>query len=151
MDIVVRATVVFWLLWVVLRATGKRELAELTPFELILIIVMGDLVQQGVNGDDQSLTGAALAVTTMMLWTLLLSYAVFKLPLARRAFQSLPTVLVRNGEVDRRALRMQRMTVDELLDEARQAGIADVGEVSVAILEADGKVSFLRAPSEEGP
>lgn len=151
MDIVVRATVVFWLLWVVLRATGKRELAELTPFELILIIVMGDLVQQGVNGDDQSLTGAALAVTTMMLWTLLLSYAVFKLPLARRAFQSLPTVLVRNGEVDRRALRMQRMTVDELLDEARQAGIADVGEVSVAILESDGKVSFLRAPSEEGP
>lgn len=145
MDIVVRASVVFWLLWIVLRATGKRELAELTPFELILMMVMGDLVQQGVNGDDQSLTGSILAVTTMMLWTLALSYAVFRLPFARRLLQSPPTVLVRDGVVDRRALRVQRMTMEELLDEARLAGFSDVGDVAAAILESDGKVSFLRA------
>lgn len=147
MDLVVRATVVFWLLWLLLRAAGKRELAEMTPFELILLMVVGDLVQQGVNGDDQSTTGAALSITTIMLWTVGVSYAAFRWPRLRNRLESAPTVLVRDGAVDERALKVQRVALDDLYDEARLAGVSDISEVAYGVLESDGKISFLRRVS----
>lgn len=144
MEIVIRATVVFWFLWAVLRAAGKRELAEMTPFELILLMVIGDLIQQGVTEEDMSITGALLAVSTMLLWALAFSFAAFRFPRIRPHLESTPTVVVRHGVVDERALRVQRMTIDDVYDEARLAGIRRLGEIEFAILEADGKMSFLR-------
>lgn len=150
MDVVIRATVIFWVLWFLLRATGKRELAEMTPFELILLMVSGDLIQQGVNGEDQSAVGAALAVATMMLWAVLFSYAAYRSRRLRRGLESHATVLVRYGVVDQRALSVQRMTYDELLDEARLAGVADLREVAFAVLECDGRMSFVRGTADRG-
>ena len=144
MEIVVRATIVFWLLWVLLRASGKRELAEMTPFELIVLIVIGDLVQQGVTEEDTSLAGAALAVTTVVLWALVLSYAAFRSSRMRPVLESRPTILVADGVIDMEMLTVERLTVDELLDEARNSGIARIADVKWAILESDGKVSFVR-------
>ena len=148
MDVVIRATVIFWLLWFLLRATGKRELSEMTPFELIVLMVSGDLIQQGVNGEDQSSVGAALAVATMMLWAVGFSYASYRSKLLRRGLESQATVLVRDGVVDERALRVQRMTVGELLEEARLAGVADLSDVAFAVLESDGRMSFVRRPPD---
>lgn len=147
MDVVIRASVIFWLLWLLLRALGKRELAEMTPFELIVLMVSGDLIQQGVNGEDQSTTGAALAVATMMLWAVLFSYVAFRSKLMRRGLEARATVLVRDGVIDRRALAVQRMSVEELLVEARQAGVADLAEIAFAVLESDGRMSFVRGSS----
>jgi uncharacterized membrane protein YcaP (DUF421 family) len=149
-EVVIRATVVFWLLWALLRAAGKRELAEMTPFELILLMVFGDLIQQGVTEEDMSITGAALAVTTMMLWALAFSYGSYRVPFLRRRLEASPSIVVRHGVVDRAALAIQRLHLDDLLDEARLAGIADIAEVEYAVLEADGKMSFLRRRSEPG-
>lgn len=151
MELVVRASVVFWLLWWLLRASGKRELAEMTPFELILLMVMGDLIQQGVTQEDMSVTGAALAVSTMMLWTIALSYATFRWPRAGRVLESTPTIVVRDGAIDHRMLRIHRLRRDDLFDEARNAGIADLTDVRFAILEADGKLSFIRHRQPESP
>lgn len=150
MEVVIRATIVFWLLWALLRAAGKRELAEMTPFELILLMVFGDLIQQGVTEEDMSITGAALAVTTMMLWTLAFSYGSYRVPFLRRRLEASPSIIVRHGVVDREALAVQRLHVDDLLDEARLAGIADIAEVEFAVLESDGKMSFLRRRPESG-
>lgn len=144
MEIVVRASVVFWLLWVLLRAAGKRELAELTPFELIVLMVMGDLIQQGVTEEDMSVTGAALAVCTMMLWALGLSYATFRSHRLRSALRSAPVVLIRDGAVDHEMLAVERIALDELLDELRLAGIRRVADVDLGVLESDGKMSFLQ-------
>ena len=144
MEIVIRATVIFWLLWVVLRAAGKRELAQLTPFELIILVVMGDLIQQGVTEEDMSLTGAALSVVTITLWVLLLSFLSFKNRTAARYLDSLPAVLVKDGEVDTEMLRIQRLSIDDLLDEARLQGIERIASVKYAVLEADGKIAFVR-------
>lgn len=151
MELVVRASVVFWMLWLLLRASGKRELAEMTPFELILLMVMGDLIQQGVTQEDMSVTGAALAVSTMMLWTIALSYATFRWPRAGRVLESTPAIVVRHGVIDHRMLRLHRLRHDDVLDEARNAGIADLFEVRFAILEADGKLSFIRNGLPETP
>lgn len=144
MDVVIRASIVFWLLWLLLRALGKRELAEMTPFELIVLMVSGDLIQQGVNGEDQSTTGAALAVSTMMLWAVLFSYAAYRSRWLRRGLESRATVLVRDGAIDRRALAVQRMSVEDLLIEARQAGVSDLSEVAFAVLESNGRMSFVK-------
>ena len=93
METIVRATITFWLLWFLLRAAGKRELAEMTPFELILLMVMGDLIQQAVTQEDMSVTGAAMAVSTMMLWALALSYVSFKSHRAAAVLESVPASL----------------------------------------------------------
>jgi uncharacterized membrane protein YcaP (DUF421 family) len=148
MEIVVRASVIFWLLWFLLRASGKRELAEITPFELIVLMVMGDLIQQGVTQEDMSVTGAALSVTTIMLWTLLLSYLNFRNRALSRVLDSRPAVLVSHGQVDNEMLRIHRLSTDDLLDEARNAGIARIAEIEYAVLDADGKVSFIKVSGE---
>lgn len=148
MEIVIRATIVFWLLWLVLRASGKRELAQLTPFELIVLMVLGDITQQAVTEEDQSITGSALAVSTMVLWAVAISYLAFRSQLLSKLFESSPTVLIRRGVVDGRALRIQRMTHDELFSEARMAGIGDITDVDLAVLESDGRISFVRRPGK---
>ena len=144
MEIIVRASVIFWLLWFVLRASGKRELAEMTPFELIVLMVMGDIIQQGVTQEDMSVTGAALSVSTIILWTLLLSYLNFRSRTLSRVLDSRPAVLVSHGEIDVEMLRIHRLSIDDLLDEGRNAGIARIGDIDYAVLDADGKISFVR-------
>jgi len=150
MDVVVRATVVFWLLWFLLRAAGKRELAEMTPFELILLMVMGDLIQQGVTQEDMSVTGAALSVSTMVLWSLALSYLAFRSRRAAGVLESRPAIVVRDGSIDDAMLRIQRLTTDELLEAARTKGVASIDQVRWAILEADGSLSFIQRDSSAG-
>ncbi len=145
MELIVRASVIYWLLWFLLRVAGKRELAEMTPFELIVLMVMGDLIQQGVTQEDMSLTGAALGVTTIMVWTLILSYLNFRSRTLSEILDSGPAILASHGTLDIEMLTINRLSVDDLLDEARNNGIHRVGDIEYAILEADGKISFLRA------
>ena len=100
MELIVRASVIYWLLWFLLRVAGKRELAEMTPFELIVLMVMGDLIQQGVTQEDMSLTGAALGVTTIMVWTLILSYLNFRSRTLSEILDSGPAILASHGTLD---------------------------------------------------
>ena len=143
MEIVVRATVIFWVLWILLRATGKRELAEITPFELITLLVLGDIVQQGVTGEDMSVTGAGLAAGTIVLWTLVLSYGSFRSSRIRGVLESPPSIIVRDGRIVPEMLRIQRLVVGDVLEAARSQGIADLATVRFGVLEPDGKFSFL--------
>lgn len=143
MEIVVRATVIFFFMWGLMRALGKRELTQMTAFELALLIVIGDLVQQGVTQEDMSLTGAMLAVGTIALWVLLFSYVGFRWSRTRSVLEGLPVVIIRDGRVQREALRIERLTLAEVTDAARQSGIEDLADVRVGIVEPDGKFSFL--------
>jgi len=146
-EIVIRATVVFLFLWAILRALGKRELAEMSAFELVLLIVMGDLVQQGITEEDMSVFGSVLAVGTLAIWVLVLSYLSFRSKQARGLIEGAPTVVVRDGHVFEEELAIERIPVEDLRGAARLSGIADLGHVKVALLEPDGRFSFIR---EEG-
>lgn len=144
MELILRATAVFFFLWIVMRAMGKRELVEMTSFELVLVIVMGDAVQQGITQEDYSVTGAILAVGTIALWVLATSYMSFRWKRSRPVIDGLPTVLVQNGEVLQEALKIERMSEDELLAAAREKGLSNLNEIRFAILEGDGKFSFIK-------
>ena len=144
MEIIVRATLVYLFLWVVARGVGKRELAELSAFELILLVTMGDLIQQGVTQEDQSVTGAFLAVGTLSLWILVFSYLSFRFRGLRRGLEGTPSLVVRDGRALEEVLRLERVTLDELKEEARNQGIADLDDVEFGVLEPDGRFSFLR-------
>lgn len=149
MEIAVRATAVFFFLWALSRALGKRELSQMSAFELVLLITVGDLVQQGVTQEDFSVTGAFLATGTIAFWVLLFSVVSFKFPATRRAIEGEPVLIMRRGEPLAEAMRTERLTLDELLEEARQQGISDLAEVEAAVLEPDGKFSFLTADGQQ--
>lgn len=151
MEIVVRASIIFLFLWVVTRALGKRELAQLSPFELVLLVVMGDLVQQGVTQNDHSITGAILAVGTMTLWILAFSYLSYRFRRAAEVLDGVPSVVVVDGAPVTEALRIQRITEADLHEAARDKGIADLSRVRIAILEPDGNFSFITNDETEAP
>jgi uncharacterized membrane protein YcaP (DUF421 family) len=148
MDIVIRAAVIFLFIFVLTRIVGRRELSSLEPFDLIMLVVIGDLVQQGVTQSDNSVTGALLAVSTIALLTVGLSYASFKSKRLRPVLSGEPIVLVENGETVERNLRRQRLTVEEVEAEARLAEIGSLTEVRWGILETDGRISFVKKEDE---
>jgi uncharacterized membrane protein YcaP (DUF421 family) len=151
MQIIVRALVLFLFVWFVTRAMGRKELAELSSFELILLIAVGDLIQQGVTGDDRSVVGAMLAVTTFALLTVCLSFLQFRSRRMRPRIESPPVVVVLHGEPQTTALSIERLTLDDVRDAARQQGIADLAQVRFGVLEADGKFSFVREDDARQP
>ena len=144
MDIVLRATVMFFILFLLIRLLGKRELGQMTPFEFVVLVVLGDLSQQGVTHNDFSLTGATLAISTFAFWALLLSWTTYLFPRAKDLLEGTPRVVVRNGEIVNENLRRDRLTRDEILSEMRLAGIGRMSDVAWAILEPQGKMSFIR-------
>jgi uncharacterized membrane protein YcaP (DUF421 family) len=143
MDLVIRAVIVFFVVFFITRIVGRRELSTMEPFDLILLIVTGDLVQQGVTQSDYSLTGATTVIATIALLTVALSYASFRLPRLRPLLDGEPIVLAQDGETIDRNMRRERITIDELLAEARLAQISSLSEVRFAVLERNGAISFI--------
>ncbi len=151
MDIVLRATAMFALLYVLIRLLGKRELGQMTPFELVLLVVMGDLIQQGVTHNDFSLTGGMLAIGTFAFWALTLSWATYHFPKLKNVLEGEPRVIVKYGKIIEANLRRDRLTRDEILSEMRLAGIGRLADVQWAILEPQGKISFISRDSAPTP
>jgi uncharacterized membrane protein YcaP (DUF421 family) len=143
MDIVIRAFFAFVFIAVVTRVIGRRELSSLEPFDLILLIVMGDLIQQGVTQSDYSFTGLLLAVGTFTLLTATVSYLVFRFRRLRPFLEAEPLVLVEDGRIVERNLRRERMTPAEVAAEARLQQISSLADVRWAVLESNGKISFI--------
>lgn len=143
MEIIIRATVLYFFLWMLTRGLGKRELAEMTAFELLLLMVVGDLIQQGVTQEDMSVTGAILAVGTIGVWILTFSYLGFRFRPARKLIEGVPIVVVKDGRPVEPALRLERVVLEEVLESARNQGISDLRDIELAILEPSGQFSFL--------
>jgi uncharacterized membrane protein YcaP (DUF421 family) len=143
MDIVIRAVVMFLFVWLVTRAVGRRELSTLEPFDLILLIVIGDLIQQGVTQNDFSVTGAMLAVGTVGAMTVLFSWLAFRFPRVQPVLEGDPVILVERGKTIERNLRMNRITREELASQARLQQIAHLGDIDWAVLETSGNISFI--------
>ena len=150
MDIVIRAALIFAFVFLLTRMLGRRELNSLEPFDLILLVVTGDLVQQGVTQNDQSITGALLAISTIGVLTVALSYASFRFKRIRPILNGEPIVLGEDGKVIEPNLRRQRLTREEIGAEARLEGISSIGEVRWAILETNGRISFVTKSGGDG-
>src|SRR3954454_4766370 len=114
MDVVIRAAVIYVFVWLVLRGLGKRELGEITAFELVLLFIIGDLVQQSITQNDTSVTAAVLAISTITMLILAQSFATYRWKRVRPALEGSPVVLVYEGTIMRDALRQQRMTDEDV-------------------------------------
>jgi uncharacterized membrane protein YcaP (DUF421 family) len=143
MDIVIRSILAFAFLFLLLRVIGRRELSTLEPLDLILLIVIGDLIQQGVTQNDLSFTGIFLAVGTFAVLVVAVSFLGARVRVLRRVLGADPLIIVQDGKVIEKALRRERMTPEEVAAEARQNQIASLDDVQWAVLEGNGRISFI--------
>jgi uncharacterized membrane protein YcaP (DUF421 family) len=143
MDLVFRAIFGFLFVFFLTRVLGRRELSSMEPFDLILLVMIGDLVQQGITQNDFSVTGMVLVGGTVGLMTVLVAYADFKLPWIRPAVAGEPLIVVQDGQPIERNLARNRMTVEEVAGEARQQQVASLDDVAWAILEPNGRISII--------
>ncbi|MFL5952706.1 MAG: DUF421 domain-containing protein [Gaiellaceae bacterium] len=144
MDIVVRAIAAYVFIIFVLRIIGRRELSDLGPADVVLLVVMGDLVQNGVTQADDSVTGVFLAISTFALLTIAMSFVSFKSRRARRVIEGEPLILVQDGKPFDDNLRNERLDLDDIREEMRGQGIESLDSVKWCILESSGRMSFIK-------
>jgi uncharacterized membrane protein YcaP (DUF421 family) len=143
MDLVIRAVVVFFFIFLVTRVVGRRQLSELEPFDLILLVVLGDLVQQGITQSDESVTGTLIVISTIALLSVAVSWAAFRFKSLRVLTEGEPIVLVHDGQPIPRNMRRERITLADIQEEARQSQIASIADIQWAILENNGQISCI--------
>jgi uncharacterized membrane protein YcaP (DUF421 family) len=144
MDLVARAVIIYALVFVFTRALGRRELSSLQPFDLILLVVIGDLVQAGVTQNDLSVTGDFIVISTIGILQVATSYLSYRFRRIRPVLQGEPIVLVEGGQLIKRNMDRERLTLDDLAEQARLNDIASVDDTRWAILETNGQISFIK-------
>jgi uncharacterized membrane protein YcaP (DUF421 family) len=144
MDIVVRAIVAFAFVFLLTRIVGRRELSSLEPFDLIMLVVLGDLVQQGITQSDMSVTGIVLAAGTIALLTVLVSYLSFRFRSLRPILEGEPIVIVQDVKMLDGNMKRERLTPEEVAAQARLQQIASLEDVQWAVLETSGTISFIK-------
>jgi uncharacterized membrane protein YcaP (DUF421 family) len=144
MDIVARGVVIFFFLYVLMRVIGRRELSTLEPFDLILLVVLGDAVQQGLTQDDYSLTGAFLAIGTIAMLQMGTSYMNFRFPRLRPFLDGEPIVIVQDGKPIEKNLRRERVTTEDIASAAREQNVAHIEDIQWAVMETSGKITFIK-------
>jgi uncharacterized membrane protein YcaP (DUF421 family) len=144
MDIALRAIALYIFVVFVLRVIGRRELSSLSAVDLVLLVVLGDAIQQGLTQDDYSVTGALIAVSTIALMQTASSYLGFRFSRARTVIEGDPIVILQDGKPIDANLRRLRITTEELAEEARGQGIASLDQVQWGIAEASGSISFIQ-------
>jgi uncharacterized membrane protein YcaP (DUF421 family) len=143
MDLAIRAIALYIFVVFVMRVVGRRELSSLTAIDLVLLIVLGDAIQQGLTQDDYSVTGAVIVVSTFAILQVGTSYLGFKSRRARSILEGQPLVLIEDGTLIEGNLRRQRLTPDDVAEEMRLQQILSFADVEWAILESNGRMSFI--------
>src|SRR3954451_24026454 len=144
MDIALRALFLYAFIIFVMRVIGRRELSSLSAVDFVLLIVLGDAIQQGLTQDDYSVTGAVIAGSTIAAAQVGTSYLSFRSQRARKVLEGKPIVIVQDGKLLEDNLKRERMTADEVAEEMRMQQIASFDEVQWAIVENNGRISFIK-------
>jgi len=148
-EIVLRTAIVYFVILLGIRLTGKREIGQMTPFDLALLLLISNAVQNAMTGPDTSVTGGIIAAATLLLLNAAVTRLVWKNRKMRKFVEGTPTLLIRHGKIIHQHLDKERVTADALTQALREHGVASVEDVSVAVLEIDGSISVLK--NEEVP
>jgi uncharacterized membrane protein YcaP (DUF421 family) len=144
MDSVIKACIVYFVLWAIIRISGRRTLGEMSAFDFILFLIIGGSTQRAITGEDYSLTNALILVSTFVVIEIVLSLLDLRSPALRRVFEGTPTVLVENGQLMTYRLQRTRVTEDNILEAARRLhGLTRMEQIKFAILESTGKISII--------
>ncbi|TCU10591.1 DUF421 domain-containing protein [Rhizobium sullae] len=145
MESVIRGLAIYFVLLVIIRLSGRRTLAQMTPFDLVILLVISETTQQAMLGDDFSITNATVLILTLFLADILLSYLKSWSALAGKVIDGVPTILITNGVADQEALRGCRLQIEDVLEAARnQQGVESVKDIRFAILEVSGAISIIK-------
>jgi len=143
MDIVLRAVAAYVFIVFLMRVVGKRELSSMDPSDIVLLVVIGDLVQNGITQSDYSVTGVVLAAGTIGLLATCTAFLTYRSKRIRTVVEGEPVILVQDGDTIERNLKNERLTLDELMEQARQQQIESLDKVKWAVLEKSGAISFI--------
>jgi uncharacterized membrane protein YcaP (DUF421 family) len=143
MDLALRSIVVFFFIFLLTRVIGRRELSSLEPFDLILLVVLGDAAQQSLTQDDYSVTGAFIVISTIAILQVGVSYLNFRVPRLRPLLDVEPIVVVQDGKVIEANAKRERLTLDDIAEAARLQQIASLEDVQWAVLETSGELTFI--------
>lgn len=144
MESVLRGAAVYFILLVVLRFSGRRTLAQMTPFDLVLVLIVAETTQQALLGDDFSIVNAMVLIITLFVIDIGLSYLKHSSKSVDAWLDGRPTLLATNGSLDQEALRRTRMSKEDILEAARQLhGLERLDQIKYAVLEADGDISII--------
>jgi uncharacterized membrane protein YcaP (DUF421 family) len=151
-ELVVRAGIVYLFLLILLRLTGKRQIGQLSPFDLVLLLVLSNAVQNSMNAGDNSLVGGLLSAATLVGLNFLVGFATFKNKKLETLIEGRPEVLIHDGKLYQDVMARAQLTHHELNAALRRAGCASIDDVQSAILENNGAISVLpRRPTEDHP
>lgn len=142
-ELILRGTVVYVFMLALLRITGKRQVGQLAPFDLVLLLVLSNAVQNSMNAGDNSLAGGLISATTLVVVNYLVSYVTFRSKRLEAIIEGRPLVIVHNGKIFKDAMNTCQLTHHELDAALRQSGCSCVSEVHMAILENNGSISVI--------
>jgi uncharacterized membrane protein YcaP (DUF421 family) len=142
-EIILRTAVVYVLVLVLLRTAGKRELGQMSPVDLVVILVIANAVQNAMTGGDNSLIGGVIAATTLVAMNIAFARIGHRIPYLQHLFESDATPLIKDGKVIKRNLERENVEMDELMMSAREHGFDDLAKVDSAYLERDGSISII--------
>lgn len=144
MESVIRGVAIYLVLLVIIRLSGRRTMDQATPFDFVLLLIVAETTQQALLGDDFSITNAVVLIVTLFLMDIALSYLSRWFPALGKVVEGKPTFLVRDGEVDERAMRKTRLSVNDIMVAARkQHGLERFAQVKHAVLETDSGITVI--------
>lgn len=149
LETVARTLVVYVLVLVGLRLAGKREVGQMTPFDLVVVLLIANAVQKAMVGPDDSLTGGLIAAGVLLTANYTLAFASDRIPWLRQAVEGTPTLLISDGRLIEKNLRSERLDVDEVRMAMREHGVEHIEDVRLAVLETDGSISIVPTSSDD--
>lgn len=142
-ELIVRSVIVYLFLIVLLRITGKRQVGQLAPFDLVLLLVLSNAVQNSMNGGDNSLIGGLIGATTLIALNYIVAMLTFRSKRIEALVEGRPEVLIHNGKLFEQVMTHSRLTHHELNAALRQAGCLSVEDVRCAMIENNGGISVI--------
>ena len=149
LELVLRGSVMYWALVLVFRLILRRDAGSMGITDFLFIVLLGDAAQNGMIGQASSATDALVLIATLVVWNVLIDWAAFRFPAVERLFAPPRLCLVRDGRLDRRNMRRQFISLDELMSKVRQEGLEDLSHVKRMYLESDGEISLIRQPGKD--
>ncbi|MFC5570352.1 DUF421 domain-containing protein [Lysobacter yangpyeongensis] len=144
---VLRAVLVYFAVMVLVRISGKRAVGQFTPFDLVLLILIGNAVQNGLNGGDNSLSAAVILSATLLALNYGVAFVSARYPRIRKVVEGEPVILVHDGHVHRDVLKRELVSRADFDKAMREAGLSDVDEIHQAVLETNGHITIIPKPS----
>jgi len=149
-EFVFRAIIVYGFLLILLRLTGKRQIGQMSPFDLVLLLVLSNAVQNSMNGGDNTVLGGMILAATLVAFNAVLGIVTYRSKTAEKWIEGEPEVLIFNGKLVKKNLEKEGLTMDELEGAMRVAGCEKLKEVQLAMMELNGQISIVRTDTPEG-